>query len=105
MNLLPYKKILSGFAGCPVVVLGDMMLDEYLYGETTRISREAPVLILKHSRTLTLPGGGANPVSNIHSMGGQPRPVGVVGNDTPGESLRGIFRSKGLETSGLVAEA
>lgn len=105
MNLNPYKKILAGFSGCRVVVLGDMMLDEYLYGETTRISREAPVLILKHHRTVTLPGGGANPVSNIHSMGGQPRAVGVLGDDAAGNSLREIFRSKGLGVDGLVAEA
>jgi len=88
MNLVPYKKILSKFPSCRVVVLGDMMLDEYVYGETTRISREAPVLILKHSRTVTLPGGGANPVSNLHSMGTHPRAVGVLGNDAAGNSLR-----------------
>src|SRR3954471_9154301 len=105
MNLKPYQKILAGFSSCPVVVLGDMMLDEYVYGDTTRISREAPVLILKHDRTVTLPGGGANPVSNIHSMGGRALPVGVVGADAAGETLRRIFSSKGLDVSGLIPEA
>jgi len=81
------------------------MLDEYVIGETSRISREAPVLILKHTRTTALPGGGANPVSNLHSMGGKAEVVGVVGDDAAGRSLRDIFRSKGLDVAGVVEEA
>jgi rfaE bifunctional protein kinase chain/domain len=82
-----------------------MMLDEYVYGETTRISREAPVLILRHDRTVSLPGGGANPVSNLHSMGGQALAVGVLGEDRAGAKLKEIFRSRGLDLGGLVPEA
>jgi rfaE bifunctional protein kinase chain/domain len=104
MNLKPWQSLLSKFTGKRIVVLGDMMLDEYLYGETTRISREAPVLILKYGHTEVLPGGGANPVSNIHSLGGQALPVGVVGDDAMGARLRAIFADKGMDTSGLVEE-
>ncbi len=68
-KLSDYQKVLHRFSGLRIVVLGDLMLDEYVFGATTRISREAPVLILKHERTVSLPGGGANPVSNIASLG------------------------------------
>jgi len=102
MNLKPWKALLAKFAGKRIAVLGDMMLDEYVYGETARISREAPVLILKYGHTEVLPGGGANPVSNIHSLGGQALPVGVTGDDAMGARLRAIFAEKGLDTTGLV---
>jgi rfaE bifunctional protein kinase chain/domain len=102
--LKDYSKILDRFSGLRIVVLGDLMLDEYVFGATTRISREAPVLILKHERTLSLPGGGANPVSNIASLGATALPVGVLGTDRAGETLRDLFKAKGVDTGGIVAE-
>jgi rfaE bifunctional protein kinase chain/domain len=97
--------ILEAFSGLKVVVLGDLMLDEYVFGETTRISREAPVLILRHERTLSLPGGGANPVSNIASLGATALPVGVLGLDRAADTLLEIFKSKGVDTSGIISES
>lgn len=105
MNLKPFQDILKKFSGLRIVVLGDMVIDEYVSGATERISREAPVLILRHERTTELPGGGANPVSNVHSLGGTAMPVGVIGDDTAGDRLRAIFKAKGLDTSGLIAES
>jgi len=99
------QKILRAFSSLRVVVLGDLMLDEYVFGETTRISREAPVLILKHERTLSLPGGGANPASNCASLGATALPVGVLGSDRAGQALVDIFKAKGVDTSGVVTEA
>ncbi len=104
MNIAAHKKTLAAFAGKKVVVLGDMVLDEYVSGATERISREAPVLILRHERTVTLPGGGANPASNVHSLGGTALPVGLIGLDDAGERLLAIFKDKGLDTSGLLSE-
>jgi rfaE bifunctional protein kinase chain/domain len=104
MSLKAYPALLKKFAGRRVAVLGDMMLDEYVYGETARISREAPVLILKYSHTVLLPGGGANPASNVQSLGGQALPVGVIGDDPMGAGLAKIFKEKGMDTRGLVVE-
>ncbi len=99
------EKVLRGFAGRRIVVLGDLMLDEYVSGSTSRISREAPVLILRHEKTLSLPGGGANPVSNIASLGGIAVPVGVIGTDRAGDTLLDLFESKGVDTRGITREA
>lgn len=98
------KAALDRFGKLRVVVLGDLMLDEYVFGETSRISREAPVLILKHERTLSLPGGGANPVSNIASLGAQALPVGVLGADRAADALTEIFQTKGVDLSGVTVE-
>lgn len=103
-GLAKASALLASFSKLRVVVLGDLMLDEYVFGETTRISREAPVLILKHERTMSLPGGGANPVSNIASLGAQAIPVGVLGMDRAAETLHDIFQDKGVDTSGITAE-
>lgn len=101
-SLKAAAKVLAAFDKLRVVVLGDLVLDEYVFGETTRISREAPVLILRHERTASLPGGGANPVSNIASLGGACLPVGVLGLDRAADTLLGIFKAKGVDTSGVL---
>jgi rfaE bifunctional protein kinase chain/domain len=101
-DLKPARAVLERFDRLRVVVLGDLVLDEYVFGETTRISREAPVLILKHERTLSLPGGGANPVSNIASLGASALPVGVLGLDRAADTLLGIFKDKGVDSSGIL---
>jgi rfaE bifunctional protein kinase chain/domain len=103
-SLAEAGRVLKAFSSLRVVVLGDLMLDEYVFGETTRISREAPVLILKHERTLSLPGGGANPVSNIASLGAAALPVGVLGLDRAGDTLLDTFKAKGIDTGGVVTE-
>lgn len=101
-DLKQARAVLERFDRLRVVVLGDLVLDEYVFGETTRISREAPVLILKHERTLSLPGGGANPVSNIASLGASALPVGVLGLDRAADTLLGIFKDKGVDSSGIL---
>ncbi|HTB34535.1 MAG TPA: bifunctional ADP-heptose synthase [bacterium] len=102
-DLKQARAVLERFDRLRVVVLGDLVLDEYVFGETTRISREAPVLILKHERTLSLPGGGANPVSNIASLGASALPVGVLGLDRAADTLLGIFKDKGVDSSGVLS--
>ncbi len=72
--------LVERFAGRRVVVIGDVIADEFLYGNPARISREAPVLILDHDRTVVVPGGAGNAASNTAALGGHARLVGLVGH-------------------------
>lgn len=96
-------RLVDGFRDRRVAVLGDMVADEFVYGDIARVSREAPVLILEHRRTESVPGGGGNAVANLRALGAEPFPVGVVGHDEPGTRLLACFESLGISTSGLKA--
>ena len=85
-----------------VIVLGDMVADEFIYGEIARVSREAPVLILKQRERQIVPGGGANAANNLADLGAQVTPVGVVGDDEAGQALFRYFRDKGVRTSRIL---
>ncbi|MFQ5876823.1 MAG: bifunctional heptose 7-phosphate kinase/heptose 1-phosphate adenyltransferase [Acidobacteriota bacterium] len=87
--------------GVEVLVVGDLVLDEFEYGEIGRVSREAPVLILNHQRTETLLGAAANAVHNIHALGGRPIVVGRVGQDAAGERITELLRERGIEIAGI----
>lgn len=90
------------FASKTLVVLGDLIADEYIYGKPARISREAPVLILRfQSREVRL-GGAANASHNAHCLGARVIPVGVLGTDPAGEEVLALFRSVGITTEGVV---
>ena len=75
------------FAGVRVAVLGDLIVDEFVYGQISRVSREAPVLILDYDTTVIVPGGAGNAASNIAALGGEAAAIGVVGRDEPGRRL------------------
>ncbi|MEW5974335.1 MAG: bifunctional ADP-heptose synthase [Acidobacteriota bacterium] len=87
-------RIIDDFRGCPVAVYGDLVADEFLFGEISRVSREAPVLILRYRESQLLPGGAANAVNNLHALGAAPVPVGVLGKDPSGVELWRQFRAK-----------
>jgi len=91
------------FPGRRVVVLGDLVADEFVYGDIARVSREAPVLILQHRRTVTVPGGGANAIANLHALGAHPIPVGLLGRDASGNVLAQQFREAGVPTEALLS--
>jgi rfaE bifunctional protein kinase chain/domain len=99
------EALVRGFSGRRVLVLADLVADEFVYGRVERISREAPVLILRHDATDLRLGGGANAVHNICTLGGTPLPFGVVGKDEPGRRLRALMREKGIGTRGVLEEA
>ncbi|HXV77830.1 MAG TPA: PfkB family carbohydrate kinase [Candidatus Polarisedimenticolaceae bacterium] len=94
--------LVDAFAGRRVAVLGDLLVDEFLHGDIARVSREAPVLILEHRRTVAVPGGGANSVVNLRALGARPLPVGVIGRDAAGRRLVRVFRELGIDTRSLV---
>jgi len=87
IDLEAIQALLSRMAGTKILVLGDLIADEFLIGEVERISREAPVLILRHQQTRLLPGGAANAAANIAALKCRPEMLGVVGKDPTGRQL------------------
>jgi D-glycero-beta-D-manno-heptose-7-phosphate kinase len=98
------RKIVEAFPRVTVAVLGDMVADEFVFGEISRVSREAPVLILRHRERTVVPGGGANAVNNLADLGVTVLPVGIVGNDEPGRMLLRAFRHKRIPVSGILKD-
>ena len=98
------KKIVESFSNVTITVLGDLVADEFVFGEISRVSREAPVLILKHRERTVLPGGGANAVNNLADLGVNVLPVGIVGEDEAGRLLVKHFRHKKIPVSGVLRD-
>lgn len=95
---------LDCFSQARVLVVGDLTLDEFLTGQVERISREAPVLILRHEQTRQVPGGGANAIYNLAKLGGKVKVAGLIGKDDQGLALRRIFEEAGIDTSGMLVD-
>jgi rfaE bifunctional protein kinase chain/domain len=98
------KKIIESFPKITVTVIGDLVADEFIFGEISRVSREAPVLILRHRERTVVPGGGANAINNLADLGVNVLPVGVVGEDEPGRLLLKGFRHKRIPVSGVLRD-
>ena len=98
------RKIVEAFPKVTVTVLGDLVADEFVFGEISRVSREAPVLILKHRDRRVVPGGGANAICNLADLGVNVLPVGVVGDDEPGRQLLRAFRHRRVPVSGVLKD-
>lgn len=97
-------ELLDRFHQGHVLVVGDLGLDEFLTGQVERISREAPVLIIRHDKTDQVPGGGANAVYNFACLGAQVKAAGLVGKDQQGRALRDIFTAAGVNTAGILED-
>ncbi|HVL65700.1 MAG TPA: PfkB family carbohydrate kinase [Vicinamibacterales bacterium] len=115
-NRAPHAQIDAGrlielvdrFEGLRIAVFGDLIVDEFIYGEIARVSREAPVLILNYDSTEIVPGGAGNAANNVAALGGSPVVVGVAGRDEAGDrlvaalearaSVAGIVRPRGYRT-------
>lgn len=87
-----------------IMVIGDMVADIYLEGKISRISREAPVLILEHAGETVVPGGAANAVHNAATLGGQVFAVGIIGDDNAGQQLTQVLNSKNVNTQGFIID-
>ena len=95
-------QITEAMKGKLVVVYGDIVADRFVYGTPKRISREAPVLILRQYREDVLLGGGGNAINNILALGGLPIPVSVLGRDTPGDQLIEKMTAQGIDCGGIL---
>jgi len=99
------NSIIARFAGRHVLVIGDVMIDEYVWGNARRISPEAPVMVVEVERESYMPGGAANVVNNIQALGGKTSMVGVVGDDEYGLRLRECLFRAGVDAGGLVVDS
>lgn len=106
MNALQqeYHDALSGMQSRSILVIGDMVADIYLDGRISRISREAPVLVLEQAGEKVVAGGAANVVNNIATLGGKVHAVGLVGRDESADGLRAILAANGADVRGLIAD-
>src|ERR1700731_5009070 len=102
VDLLALADFVEQFSSKTVVLFGDFVADEFQYGEISRVSREAPVLILRHRETKLVPGGAANAANNLAALGARVRVVTAVGRDSAGDALVEYFRAKRVDVSGVV---
>jgi len=98
------SEIVKRFGGARVVVAGDLVLDRFWYGAAERISREAPVPIVKLNRAVNLPGCAANTIWNLAALGSVPRPVGIVGTESEGRQVLRLFEENRFDCSGILRE-
>lgn len=102
VDLLALADYVEQFPSKMVVLFGDFVADEYQYGDISRVSREAPVLILRHRETHFAPGGGANAANNFAALGARVFPISAVGFDPAGDALIAYFKSKRVDVSGVL---
>lgn len=100
-----FREIIGRFEGIRIAVLGDIVADIYIYGKPLRLSREAPVLVVRHDGERILPGSAGNTISNLSGLGIRVFPIGVLGDDGPGASLRSQFSRMNVELRGVFTAA
>lgn len=97
------SRLLSEFRARKLVVLGDLVADHYVYGQTDRVSREAPVLVVRHESSEVVLGGAANAAANVRALGAEVTAVGVLGRDEMGEAVRQRFADRGIRLVSVEA--
>jgi D-beta-D-heptose 7-phosphate kinase/D-beta-D-heptose 1-phosphate adenosyltransferase len=98
------KKYIDGFSQAKIFVIGDIILDEYVWGEVSRISPEAPVPVVDVTRKTKMLGGAANVIHNLSTLGASPVLCGVIGEDRPGRKITSKIKDMGLNPDGIVLE-
>jgi D-beta-D-heptose 7-phosphate kinase/D-beta-D-heptose 1-phosphate adenosyltransferase len=96
--------LLAALPGHSILIIGDVMLDEYIWGEVRRISPEAPVPVVEIRRRTYAPGGAANTAANVTSLGGRALLGGVVGQDYQAAQLRAVLQEHKIDATGLVVD-
>ena len=99
-----FKRIISKFSKAKVLIIGDLILDEFLWGDVSRISPEAPVPVVWVRSESFMPGGAANVANNIHALGGEVYLAGVIGMDERGKTLTEELRKKGIGVEGIIVD-
>lgn len=99
-----YSKTIANFKKCHILVVGDLILDQYIKGTVDRISPEAPVPILLQQEISFMPGGAANVANNLSSLGAKVTVVGRVGADTEGDLLKKVLQERKIRTAGIMAD-
>jgi len=102
VDLSRLVELVESFSRCTIALVGDLVADEFVSGDISRVSREAPVLILRHRQTEFVPGGGANAANNLADLGARVLPVGVVGDDPAGRAMVEYFRRKRVDTRRIL---
>jgi rfaE bifunctional protein kinase chain/domain len=105
MNTQRLKNIVARFRTAKVLVIGDLILDEYIWGSVERISPEAPVPVVWAQRHTYAPGGAANVANNIRALDGQVVVLGIIGNDSNGKTLLAQLKKWGVSTRGICVES
>lgn len=100
----PLVKYIDHFPKTSILVVGDVMLDQYVWGSVSRISPEAPVPVVNVTKESMMLGGAANVVNNIRSLGGSVDICGVIGSDDAGSQLRHMPKGQGILADGLIAK-
>ncbi len=98
------RTLVPRLANWRVAVVGDVILDEYLIGTASRLSREAPIPVLEFVRREVIGGGAANPAVNIAGLGSHAEQIGVIGADENGATLRELLKARGIGVDGLIAD-
>src|SRR2546426_2449608 len=102
MNRNRVDEILNRFSGRIIMVVGDVMLDEFIWGKVARISPEAPVPVVEVIEETYRLGGSANVAANARGLEGSPVPIGIVGHDTASQRIEELLHESGIDTHGLV---
>ena len=103
-NFSRIKNTISNFKNARVMVIGDLILDEFLWGDVSRISPEAPVPVVWVKKESYMPGGASNVANNLRSLGAEVDIVGLIGDDERGAILKGELDQKGINTSGILVD-
>jgi rfaE bifunctional protein kinase chain/domain len=98
-------EIVNRFSNKRIVVIGDLIADQFIYGEINRVSREAPVFILRHEHTETTPGGAGNCAMNLAALGAQVKLISVLGDDESGQTLQDKLRAARIDCADLLVSS
>jgi rfaE bifunctional protein kinase chain/domain len=105
LSLKRAETLIEKFKKVRILVIGDLIMDHFIWGKVRRISPEAPVPVVEVTSESIVLGGSANVVNNIHSLGGRAAITGVIGNDNDGRRLVDMLKAKGIEAEGIIKDA